>query len=147
MGETVEEENIRYIESDERIFHTIKVPLYDTNGNINGLCGIERDVTEFIQAREAERAARQIAEEQTAKLELLTSVAASLNQTVSMDHRMTAALEAVTQLIDADLAWITSNDEDGHMHLISEFGFPEDLAIANDGVLKWQDCFYKIARE
>lgn len=140
QGETIEVENIRQIDSSQRILHTIKVPLHDSAGNITGLCGIARDVTESIEAREAERTARKIAEEQTAKLELLTSVAASLNQTVTMDHRMTAALEAVTQLIDSDLAWITSNDEDERVHLISEFGFPKELAISKDGFLKWQDC-------
>lgn len=45
-GETIEEELPRPVRDMDRIFHTIKAPLRNDAGEITGLCGIARDVTE-----------------------------------------------------------------------------------------------------
>jgi len=53
QGEIVEEESTRSVNGIPRTFHIIKVPLRDSEGNIFGLCGIARDITER-QKMEAE---------------------------------------------------------------------------------------------
>lgn len=45
-GEVVEEENTRKIDGIPTTFHVIKVPVKDSLGQVTGLCGIARDVTE-----------------------------------------------------------------------------------------------------
>jgi len=45
-GETIEEEQPRPVGNVVHIFHTIKVPLRNDRGEIVGLCGIARDITE-----------------------------------------------------------------------------------------------------
>jgi len=52
-GETVEEFVEKPVEGVMRSFHTIKVPLRDSDGNITGLCGIARDITDRRRAEEA----------------------------------------------------------------------------------------------
>uniref|UniRef100_A0A7V3VU73 PAS domain S-box protein n=1 Tax=candidate division WOR-3 bacterium TaxID=2052148 RepID=A0A7V3VU73_UNCW3 len=51
-GETVELISKRMVKGVERVFHFIKVPLYDEKGEIWGLCGIARDITEMEKIRE-----------------------------------------------------------------------------------------------
>ena len=46
QGENIEEESIKPVHGVLHSFHTVKVPLKDSEGNIFGLCGIARDITE-----------------------------------------------------------------------------------------------------
>jgi len=52
-GEIIEEEPTIPIRGIPHTFHTIKVPLKDSNGNIFSLCGIARDITEGKKIKEA----------------------------------------------------------------------------------------------
>ena len=47
-GITVESEETNYIKSlkETRIYKAVKNPLYDTNGNIIGMCGVSTDITD-----------------------------------------------------------------------------------------------------
>ena len=54
-GEIVDEEDTRPVDGSLRSFRVIKVPLRDDNGNIIGLAGIARDVTERKRAEKALR--------------------------------------------------------------------------------------------
>jgi PAS domain S-box-containing protein len=54
-GETVEGEHAKPVKGVTRTFHVIKVPMRDADGEITGLCGIARDVTERKRAEEALR--------------------------------------------------------------------------------------------
>jgi PAS domain S-box-containing protein len=45
-GEVVEEEYSKVINGDFLTFHIIKVPLRDSTGKVNGMCGIARDITD-----------------------------------------------------------------------------------------------------
>jgi PAS domain S-box-containing protein len=51
-GESVEEFTAKPVGGQARHFHTIKVPLRDSQGEIVGLCGIARDVTSQKRAEE-----------------------------------------------------------------------------------------------
>jgi PAS domain S-box-containing protein len=57
-GETVENVAARPVRSKPYIFHSIKVPLRDTDGEILGIVGIARDITEIINAQTALRKQR-----------------------------------------------------------------------------------------
>ena len=46
QGEPIEEETTKPINGIPHTFHTIKVPLKDTQGNIYGLCGFARDTSD-----------------------------------------------------------------------------------------------------
>jgi PAS domain S-box-containing protein len=51
-GENVSEVRSLTIAGKPYIFHTIQVPLRDSDGNITGISGIVRDITELKQAEE-----------------------------------------------------------------------------------------------
>ncbi len=48
-GKIIEKENTRPVRGESRTFHVIKVPVRDHAGEIAGLCGIVRDITERKQ--------------------------------------------------------------------------------------------------
>jgi two-component system, cell cycle sensor histidine kinase and response regulator CckA len=61
QGETVEQEDVRWIDGKQKTFHSIRVPLSGSNGTIYGLCGFERDLTatrrleaQLVQAQKME---------------------------------------------------------------------------------------------
>jgi PAS domain S-box-containing protein len=58
-GETVEEEHTKPVRGIQRTFHVVKVPIYDKSGEVVGLCGIARDVTERRRSEEAIRQSEQ----------------------------------------------------------------------------------------
>lgn len=45
-GRSVQEEVINNVRGKKRAFHTVKVPLKDASGQVLGICGIARDVTD-----------------------------------------------------------------------------------------------------
>jgi len=45
-GEIIEEEHTKPIQGNPRTFHVVKVPMRNASGEIVGLCGIARDITE-----------------------------------------------------------------------------------------------------
>ncbi len=58
-GDIVSEESIRVIDGRHRIFHIVMVPMRINGGEIIGLCGIAREITEMKRLQEsAERAGR-----------------------------------------------------------------------------------------
>jgi len=54
-GENISEVRSLSIAGKPYTFHTIQVPLRDSEGNITGISGIVRDITDFVQAQEALR--------------------------------------------------------------------------------------------
>ncbi len=58
-GEPVSVEDTNPTAGGMRTFHIVKVPLRDTNGEIVGICGITRDITERKQAEEDLKASKE----------------------------------------------------------------------------------------
>jgi|GEM_PF-5131114 len=54
-GEIVEEKGNKPVRGEERAFHVVKVPMRNAGGEIVGLCGIARDITEHESTEEAIR--------------------------------------------------------------------------------------------
>jgi two-component system cell cycle sensor histidine kinase/response regulator CckA len=77
-------------------FHVVKVPLHDDAGQVVGLCGIARDITEVKQAAEALRQ----------KEERLTGIVNAITDHMSMmdrDYNILWANEVVKRLFGPDL--------------------------------------------
>ncbi|MBD3181039.1 MEKHLA domain-containing protein [Candidatus Poribacteria bacterium] len=53
QGEVIVEEPKKEINNQNYTFHSVKVPLRDTDGDIVGLCGIVRDITDRKKSEEA----------------------------------------------------------------------------------------------
>lgn len=51
-GEVVADEPVISVGGEQRFFHSVKVPLYDVSGEIVGICGFARDITERKEAEE-----------------------------------------------------------------------------------------------
>lgn len=58
-GEIVEEEHTKPVKGTPKTFHIIKVPVRDSSGEIIGLCGIARDITKQVKAKQALRQANE----------------------------------------------------------------------------------------
>ena len=52
-GEVVTEVNTRLVRGESKTFHVVKAPLHDDAGQVVGLCGIARDITDLKRAEEA----------------------------------------------------------------------------------------------
>jgi len=67
-GECIEEEDSKPVKGIPTTFHVIKTPMRDNSGEIVGLCGIARDVTERVRAEQALRESNRRLEETLAEL-------------------------------------------------------------------------------
>ncbi len=69
-GKKVERESHYIILGEEKVTHTLKVPIFEEDGSISGICGIARDIT---QKRKREKRQKDLEEKmlQTQKLESL----------------------------------------------------------------------------
>lgn len=74
-GEIVEQSNISRVNGVEYVFHTVKVPLRDAQGEVVGLCGIARDITELKRAENVERVMASILQAAVSDVDLKTLIA------------------------------------------------------------------------
>ncbi|MCK4872369.1 MAG: PAS domain S-box protein [Phycisphaerales bacterium] len=84
QGQVVEEEDAKPVSDAIRAFHVIKVPMRDAAGEVIGLCGIARDITERKQAEQALQS-----QMETQKLLLR-----------ELDHRVRNNLASLVSLVD-----------------------------------------------
>ncbi len=54
-GEIVEEDQARSVAGTARTYHVVRVPMRDSSGQIEGICGIARDITERERAEQQRR--------------------------------------------------------------------------------------------
>ncbi len=95
-GETVDEEDTKPIGGVPTTFHVIKVPMRDKAGDIVGLCGVARDVSETIRLQTQLQEAR--------KMEAIATLAGG------MAHEYNNALAGITGNIEL-LKFDFSDDE------------------------------------
>ena len=85
--------------SEPTIVHSIKVPIYDGNGKMNGIQISFWDVTERERAKEAERDQRLLAE-------ALRDTSMALNSTLKLDDILDRILENIGKLVKYDVAMV-----------------------------------------
>ncbi|RLE32781.1 MAG: hypothetical protein DRJ61_08720 [Acidobacteria bacterium] len=90
-GETVEVVSSSIVTGEERSFAVSRVPLRNQDGEIDGVCGIARDITERERQKEDLKEAKSLAEAATEAKSLFTA---------SISHELRTPLNGVVGMID-----------------------------------------------
>ena len=102
-GKTLEEFPAKPINGTPHTFHTIKVPLHDFEGNITGLCGIARDITERTQAEE-------LLKKRNARLHKINQYSIELSF-LRYDELYPYIVKKLKDIFKTSTAWVTEYDE------------------------------------
>ena len=91
-GEIIEGEHSRTVKGRKATFHVVKVPIYNNNGEVMGLCGVIHDITE---RKRTEETLRNIAEGVSAETgeAFFRSLVLYLAGALEMDYAFVAELE------------------------------------------------------
>jgi PAS domain S-box-containing protein len=92
-GEIVEEEHVKAVGGVPATFHLIKMPMRNRSGEITGLCGIARDITEHQQAEAAVR-------QRNRELALLNRATRALAASLELDDILATILEEVRHMLE-----------------------------------------------
>ena len=126
QGEIIEEEPTKPINGIPHTFHTIKVPLKDTQGNIYGLCGIARDISNrkiFEQKLiESEEKFRTISEQSL------------MGILISQDDKYKYANQAVADIFGYTVEELLDTPQEAFMNYIH----PEDREFVREQATKKQ---------
>lgn len=92
-GETHREEHTIPVQGRPTTFHTVKVPMRSSSGEITGICGIARDISELKRAEDALKAAKEIADAGArAKSEFLANMSHEIRTPMNAVIGMTGLL-------------------------------------------------------
>jgi len=116
-GQVINEENTKVTNGILQTFHVVKVPLYDENGQVIGICGIARDISE----RKATENKLQESEEQ---LRNIIENSTNLFYSHTADHVLTYLSPQTRNLFDCEpeealIRWTELATD----HPINEIGF------------------------
>lgn len=142
-GQIYEEEETLVVGSEERTFMTIKFPLHDEKGEIDGVCGISPDITAQRQAAKlqevlAETQRRAIEELQESRLETVERLADAIELhdpgTGQHVHRMASTAALLGNRMG--LAWgrVELLRAAAPMHDVGKIGIPEEI-LSKPGAL------------
>lgn len=109
-------------------------PLYDADGKVRNVMAIIDDITE---RKQAEKALRRYAHEQTALYTVTSAVTATLDQ----DELLPAVLDAVLPALEADAGWILLPGPlpGDSLRVAAQRGMAEEL-LSSEIILAAQDC-------
>jgi len=105
LGRVVQGDATITVDGEPRLFHTIKAPVYDNNGEIIGICGIARDMTEDRAAESQLRALNDRLSESNRRLK-------EAQTTVVLTERLAAVgqlAEGMAHEINNPTSYIISN--------------------------------------
>jgi PAS domain S-box-containing protein len=102
-GQIIEQEHTAQIRGETRTFHVVRVPMQDRTGEITGLCGIARDISERKSTEETLR-------RRNRELALLNQVGLAFNSTLDHDQVLITVLEKARSLLKvvACSIWLTN---------------------------------------
>ena len=125
-GEVVTEVNTRLVREESKTFHVVKAPLHDDAGQVVGLCGIARDISDLKRAEE--ELVRNHAE--------LQETAQRLEQSRNILQLVLESIPVRVFWKDADLRYLGCNTlfarDAGLDH-------PEQLLGLDDFAMGWRD--------
>ncbi|TAL33148.1 MAG: PAS domain S-box protein [Spirochaetes bacterium] len=100
-GETVTREETDLVSSDghPRTYWTVKIPLTDASGAVNGLCGISTDITDWKRTQSQARAYARFLE----KLEKIDNV---IMHADNLNEMLKNLLDSVLGIFKCDRAWL-----------------------------------------
>lgn len=116
------EQVVHVSDTQQRTFSIDKIPLRDSEGNIVGLVGIDRDITNRKRNEEALQSARRSADEANrAKSEFLAN----------MSHEIRTPLTGVVGFTDMLIAGVSPEDQRNYLEIVRDSG-ESLLLLVND---------------
>ncbi|MFO0705291.1 MAG: PAS domain S-box protein [Nitrospira sp.] len=129
-GETVTVEETSNLDSQQTVFLTTKVPYRNGDGEIIGIIGVSRDITEQKQA-ESQR------ERQYQELQAISRMTLALARASTLDAVYAEALNGVERALKTDRAAILLFDQEGIMRFQASRGLSDTYRAAVNGHSPW----------
>lgn len=98
-GRTLESEEVVPQDDGLHTYLSIKAPLYDEEGRLQGICGISTDISEWKRAEQEHLSHLRF-------LESLEKVDRAIREAESLDAMMTGVLDSALSIFGSDRAWL-----------------------------------------
>lgn len=110
-GETRTLEEVVPVADEDRIYWSTKYPWRDRQGQIRGLIGMARDVTDLVQVQRERQQLITELQQQTAELQALNLITANAISTLDLDALLQVLLDRIVSVTAADAALILLSDD------------------------------------